>query len=294
MKKILILFGVVGVSFSAIFVRLSTVPSTVLVFYRVAMAALILCPVVVFKYKQELCRLRKKDIFWCILSGFFLGLHFILYFEALKFTSIASAVVLVDTEVFFVALSMLLLFREKISLIGWIGILATFIGSVLIACADAGGGSNVLLGDFLAFGGAIAMSAYTMIGKVCRKRLSTTVYTFFVYSAAAVTVLMVLLIGGTPVFADEPINWLTALGLAVICTLFGHSVFSWGLKYESASFISTVKLLEPVFSSVLGILLFGEIPGWMVILGGCVIILGIYLYSHFGEKPIKLCIKAER
>ena len=46
MKKLLILLGVVGVSLSAIFVRVSSAPSMVLVFYRVAIAALLLLPVV--------------------------------------------------------------------------------------------------------------------------------------------------------------------------------------------------------------------------------------------------------
>ena len=120
-------------------------------------------------------------------SGAFLGLHFTLYFESLRDTSVAAAVALVDTEVFFVALAMLLLFRETISRGGWLGIGATFAGSLLIAMADAGGGSDLLRGDLLALGGAAAMAVYTMIGKVCRQRISTTVYTLFVYAAAAVT-----------------------------------------------------------------------------------------------------------
>ena len=284
MKKILILLGVVGVSLSAIFVRVSTAPSMVLVFYRVAIAAMLLLPVVLLRHRQAMKALQGRDILLCTLSGIFLGLHFTLYFESLKYTSIASAVVLVDTEVFFVALAMLLLFREKISVLGWLGISATFAGSVLIALADAGSGSNILLGDLIALGGAAAMSVYTLIGKVCRRHISTTVYTFIVYSTAAITVLILLLCSGTSVFGYAPVNLLTALGMALFCTLLGHSVFSWGLKYVSASFIATVKLLEPVFACMMGILFFGEIPGWLVILGGGLVILGVYLYARLGEN----------
>ena len=127
------------------------------------------------------------------------------------------------------------------------------------------------------------MAVYTMIGKVCRQRISTTVYTLFVYAAAAVTVLVLLLAGGTPVFGYAPRNLWAAAGLAVFCTLLGHSVFSWGLKFESASFIATIKLLEPVFSSVFAFFLFGEVPAWLTVLGGVVVILGVYLYARFGE-----------
>ena len=93
-----------------------------------------------------------------------------------------------------------------------------------------------------------------------------------------------LCIGGTPVFGYEPANYLTALGMAVFSTLLGHSIFSWGLKYESASYICTVKLMEPVFASVLGLLIFGEAPDLIVVIGGCIVILGVYLYAGFAEK----------
>ena len=278
MKKLCLLLGVVGMSLSAIFVRLASAPSMVLVFYRVALSALLLLPLVLLRHRAELSGLTGRDIGLYILSGAFLGLHFTLYFESLRDTSVAAAVALVDTEVFFVALAMLLLFRERIPRGGWLGIGATFAGSLLIAMADAGGGS-----DLLRVGGAAAMAVYTMIGKVCRKRISTTVYTLFVYAAAAVTVLVLLLAGGTPVFGYAPRNLWAAAGLAVFCTLLGHSVFSWGLKFESASFIATIKLLEPVFSSVFAFFLFGEVPAWLTVLGGGIVILGVYLYARFGE-----------
>lgn len=287
MKKLLILLGVVGVSLSAPLVRLSSAPSMVLVLYRVAMAAVLLLPYALLRSREELRRMSRKTLALCLLSGLFLGLHFTLYFEAIRHTSIASAVALVDTEVFFVAFLMLFLFREKIPLRAWLGILLTFAGSLLIALSDAGGGDNILLGDALALTGALCMAVYTMIGKVCRRELTTTAYTLLVYFSAALTVLVILLARGTPLLGYEPFNWLTALGMAVFCTLLGHSVFSWGLRYESASFISTVKLLEPVFAALLGLLLFREIPKTQVILGGCIVILGVFVYTRFAEAKSK-------
>ena len=283
MKKLLIILGVLGVSLSAPLIRIATAPSMVLVLYRVAIAAALLLPYALLRNRAELWAIEKKELFLCLASGFLLGLHFSCYFQALYYTSIASAVVLVDTEVFFVALLMLILYRERIPKRAWPGILITFAGSVVIAVSDAGGGSNVLLGDLIALAGAACMAGYTIIGKSCRQRITTTTYTVLVYLSASVTVLAVLLCRGIPISGYEPVNWLSALGMAVFCTLLGHSVFSWGLKYESAAFISTVKLLEPVFASLLGILLFREIPKAPVVFGGCIVILGVYLYTRFSE-----------
>jgi len=284
MKRIIVLLGVAGVSMSAILVRWSTAPSLVLVFYRVALAAALLCPWVLLRCRTELKALRGRDAALCLVSGAFLGLHFAAYFESLRWTSIASSVVLVDTEVFFVALATVLLLRQKLGRQAWLAIALTFGGSVIVAMADTAAGSDVLRGDLIALSGALFMAVYTMIGTVCRRRLSTTVYTFLVYLAAAVTVLAIALVSGTALTGYGSVNLLTALGMAVFCTLLGHSVFSWGLKYLPPAFISTVKLLEPVIAAVWGLFLFGERPGLSVILGGFIIIFGIALYGRATEN----------
>lgn len=280
MKRLLVLLGVAGTSLSAVLVRWSTAPSLILVFYRVAMAALLLSPVVLTGHRQELRSLKRRELLLSLVSGAFLGLHFAAYFEALRFTSIASAVVLVDTEVFFVALASVLFLRQKLPKKAWLAIVLTFGGSVAVAMADTAAGSDALRGDVIALAGALFMAVYTMIGVVCRKSVSTTVYTFLVYLSAAGTVLLIALFSGLPLMGYGGVNYLTALGMAVFCTLLGHSVFSWGLKYLPPAFIATVKLMEPVFASVWGLVLFGERPGFLVILGGAVIISGIALYSR--------------
>lgn len=279
MKRLIVLLGVAGVSLSAVFVRWSTAPSLVLAFYRMAFSALLLAPVAVAR-RAEFRALRRRELLLSLLSGAFLGFHFTCYFEALRWTSIASAVVLVDTEVLFVALASVLVLRKRLSRRAWAAVLLAFGGSVTVALADVSAGAGALRGNLFALSGALCMAAYTMLGTVCRRRLSTTVYTWLVYAAAAGIVLLAALAGRQPLTGWGPVNLLTALGMAVFCTLLGHSVFSWGLKYLSPAFISTVKLLEPVFASVWGLLLFAERPGFQVILGGGVILLGIGLYSR--------------
>lgn len=284
MKKLIIILGVIGVSLSAPLVRISTAPAMILAFYRVAMASVILLPYVLVRNREEMKGMTKKDWILAVISGVCLGLHFSLYFESLRYTSIASSVVFVDTEVFFVALIMLMVFKERIPLLGWAGIMATFLGSVIIALSDSGSGEGALLGDMIALTGAVVVAVYTIIGKVLRQRISTTTYTLLVYIAASLTVLVLLLITGVPLTGYQPVDYWAAFGMAVFCTLLGHSVFSWGLKYESAAFISNSKLLEPVFASLIGIVLFREIPRPAVILGGLIVIGGVFLYTRVSES----------
>ncbi len=280
MKRLTVLLGVAGVSLSAILVRYSTAPSMVLVFYRVFFAACLLLPAVLLRHRAELRSLPAGKVVLSILSGVFLGFHFAAYFESLRYTSIASSVVLVDTEVFFVALGSLVILKRKISRKAWLAIFLTFAGSAAVAMADTAAGADALWGDLLALSGALLMAVYTLIGAALRKEVSATVYTFLVYLSAAAAAAAVTAAQGMAFTGHGAINYLTALGMAVFCTLLGHSVFSWGLKYLPPAFISTVKLLEPVLASLWGLLLFGEVPPLAVALGGAVVIAGIALYSR--------------
>ena len=282
MKKAIIILGVLGTAFSAILVRYSDAPSTVLVFYRMLFSVLLLSPVSLLFHKREFTDIRLREIGLCVGSGIFLGMHFFCYFQSLQYTGIASSVVLVDTEVFFVALGGALFLRERLSAAGWLSILITFAGSVVVVLGDMGGGR--LAGNILALCGAVCSAVYTLIGRSCRRRMSTTVYTWIVYLSAGAAVLPASLLTGSPVLPVSLRNLAVALGLAVLCTLLGHSIFSWGLKYESASFVSVVKLLEPVFASLLGIFLFREIPAVTSVAGGILIIGGIVLCIVSGQR----------
>lgn len=280
MKRFLVLLGVAGVSLSAVFVRWSTAPSLVLALYRMVFSAALLAPYTLLRHRAALRALTRRDALLCLASGAFLGLHFAAYFESLRWTSIASSVMLVDTEVLFVALGSVLLLKKKLPGKAWLAVALAFGGSVVIAMADTAAGPDAVRGDVIALSGALCMAVYTMIGAVCRRRLTTAVYTFLVYTAAAVTLLAITLANGISLTGHGTVNYMTALGMAVFCTLLGHSVFSWGLKYLPPAYISTVKLLEPVFASVWGLLLFAERPGLLTVLGGAVIICGIALYSR--------------
>ena len=284
MERVIVLLGAVGTSTSSLFVRVATAPSRILALYRVIFATLILTPWVLLRHRQEVREMARRTVLLCLCSGMFLGLHFVAYFEGVRATSIAASAVLVNMGAIFVPLGGMLFLKTRLSGRAWAAILIAFAGSLVVAMADLSGGST-LKGNLLTLLSAVLSAAYTLVGSVCRRGgLSTTVYTYFVYGSAAVTVLIASLISGLPLTGYGARNLLAALGLAVFCTLLGHSVYSWGLKYLSAPYISTLKLVDPLFASVWGLLLFQERPGVQVILGGLVVIFGIALYCRVADK----------
>ena len=282
---IMIVVGVLGISLSSIFVKYSQAPSAVTAAYRLLWTVLLLTPVVLGKapVRRELARAPKKLVWLSILSGLFLAIHFVLWFESLRHTSVASSTTIVCTEVIWVCLGFCLFLKGRLSGKAILAIGVTLMGSVLIALSDSGSGAG-LYGDVLALLAAIAVAVYTLIGRVVREKLSTTVYTYMVYTACAAVLLATCALQGYSLFAYGWSAALVGLLLAVFSTILGHSIFSWCLKYFSPSFVSASKLCEPVVAAVMAGFLFGELPGWLQIVGGILILGGVLWYSRIEQK----------
>ena len=276
--KSVLLLGVLGISISAILVRYSQAPSVITAVYRLGWTVLLLLPAVLTRFRAELKRVRARDAALCTLSGICLALHFLTWFESLKWTGVAVSTVLVSTEVIFTALGFALFLKGKIPPLGVAAILLAFGGSAVLALAG-GGANSAWYGNLLALAAAFFVALYTLIGRIQRGYLSTTVYTFLTYLACFLTLLLMAVASGTPLVGYGGREWLIGLGLAVLCTLMGHSLFSWCLKFLSPAYVSAAKLCEPVFSGALAVPLFGEIPTPMQLLGAAVILGAVLLYT---------------
>ena len=281
----MIFMGIVGISLSSIFVKYSQAPSAVTAAFRLLWTVLFLTPAVLGKkeMRRELLQTPRKLVFLSILSGIFLAIHFVLWFESLQHTSVASSTTIVCTEVIWVCLGFCLFMKGKLSWKAMAAIAVTLLGSVLIAFSDSDSGAQ-LYGDVLALLAAIAVVVYTLIGREVRSHLSTTVYTYMVYSACAAVLVLTCLVQRHSLagFGWSPV--LVGLLLSVFSTILGHSIFSWCLKYFSPAFVSASKLCEPVVAAAIAAILFGEIPAWLQILGAALILGGVLWYSRIERK----------
>ena len=282
---IMIVVGVLGISMSSIFVKYSQAPSAVTAAWRLLWTVLLLTPVVLGKrpVRQELVQTPKKLMWLSILSGLFLAIHFVLWFESLQHTSVASSTTIVCTEVVWVCLGFCLFLKGRLSWKAIAAIGVTLFGSVLIAFSDSGSGGQ-LYGDILALLAAIAVAVYTLIGRVVREKLSTTVYTYMVYTACAAVLVITCATQGSSLLAYGWSAVIVGFLLAVFSTILGHSIFSWCLRYFSPAFVSASKLCEPVVAAIMAGFLFGELPGWLQAIGGGLILGGVLWYSRIEAK----------
>ena len=285
----MIIIGVLGISLSSIFVKYSNAPSSVTAAYRIIWTVLLMTPVVFSKkeVRKELFTVDKKTALLCALSGLFLAIHFAVWFESLRLTSVASSTTIVCTEVIWVSLGYCLFMKGKLSVKAIVAIIITLVGSILIALSDSASGGTHLSGDMLALLAAIASAVYTLIGRNVRSHVSTSVYTYIVYFVCAVVLLITCSIQGYNVFDLEISAVIVGLLLAVFSTILGHSIFSWCLKFFTPSFVSASKLCEPVVAAIFAVFLFSEIPTAMQIVGSIIILGGVYYYSRIEKNNNK-------
>jgi len=277
--------GIVAVSTGAIFARLADAPALVTAAYRVGLATLILLPFALWKSGAELRGLSRRQVGLAGLSGLFLALHFALWIASLDYTSVANSVVLVNTVPLWVALLAPLVTSDRIGRRTVLSAVLCVGGAAAIGAEGASLGGDVLRGDMLAVGGAMAAAVYIVLGRKLRANLSLLSYVTVCYGCAAVTLWLLVLILRLPVLGFSTQTYWAFLGMAVISQVVGHTSYNWSLKWFSSSLVAVSLLGEPIGSSILAYFIFGEELTMVKLAGGGLILVGIYLAAAPKKKP---------
>ncbi len=279
--------GIAAVSSASILIkyaRAEQIPPLVIAAARLTLASAVLLPLAWTNARDEIRSLTRRDFVWAFVSGIFLALHFAFWISSLDYTSVMSSVVFVATNPLFVALASVLLLHESLGRGTWVGILIAVVGGFIIGGTDLGASEATLSGDLLALGGAVAGSAYVLIGRRLRATLSLVAYIGIVYGVAALVLLAMALVSGASFVGYSPLGYLLLVLLALVPQLLGHSSFNYALKYLSAALVAVILLAEPVGATLLAVPLLREVPSPLKLVGGALVLVGIFVATRGGEK----------
>jgi drug/metabolite transporter (DMT)-like permease len=269
--------GIIAISTASIFIKLCDAPVLIIATYRMMLASLVLMP---FACHEKTWRgWERNELGWPLLSGLFLSLHFAFWIASLKYTSVASSVVLVTTHPIFVGIGGWFFLKERIGLNLIFGIAFSVLGSGLISYGDMSLSKEALMGDGFALLGAISASGYLLVGRKMRKDRDLISYIFPVYSTAGLILILFALIFQEPFFgySSSTYLYLYLFLLALIPQLMGHTTFNWALKYLPASMVAIARLGEPIGSTLLAYFILGEGLTILKVLGGVFIFAGILI-----------------
>ncbi len=291
---LILLLGVGAVSTGAVFARLAidaadqrSVPFSLFVAtMRLGFAALLLLPRWRQVGRQPPTRAAAG---LAIAAGLALAAHFATWISSLSFTSIAASTTLVTTNPVWVALLAWWWWGERPRRATVLGIAIALTGGLLIAGSGSGGsspGSQPLLGDALALVGSWCASLYFLLGRAAQQRgLSVGSYATIAYSTAALALLPLPLLVGDGYGGYPGSVYFYGVLMALVPQLLGHTSCNWALRWLSPTLVTLSILFEPVGSSLLGWLIFQEVPSPLVLVGAAVLLAGVAIAVLSQRSP---------
>ncbi|MGD1886073.1 MAG: DMT family transporter [Cohaesibacteraceae bacterium] len=214
------------------------------------------------------------------------------FFYSLSVVPLADATAIAFTAPLYLALLGWLVLKEPVSPRSWLAVVIGLIGVFIIA-SDAWASTGAFTG---ALSGYIAASVASLAyaGVLIMTRLhaaSDPVPTMITLQSAFSGLLALPFLGltvagfaidGRPfVLPDVDTLWLV-LGIGVLGTI-GHLFMAWGFKHAEAAKLGPMEYTSLLWAAFYGFLLFGEVPGWRLLIGCVFIIAGTWIVMR-GER----------
>jgi len=264
---------------AAILIRFLTGVSVfAIAFWRLIIASLMLGVIFLALRRSFNWNLLRKNIGRVSVLGILLGVHFILFVSAVLDTTIINATILVNTTPIWSMFVSSLIFKLKPSRRTAIGIALSFFGVAIITFADASSGvwTLQLKGDLEAVLAAVLEAFYLSYGRETRRKASLPPLMFTIYVVSALTVLITGAVAGASFdFPSQSTLILALVGLGVLPTALAHSFYFSSLSHLKSFETATMALLEPVGATLLGILVFTQIPKPIFVVGAALVLVGI-------------------
>ena len=229
----------------------------------------------------------RKDLPWFLAAG---GIGFFFYMIAFNQGQVtvtaATGSVVIATVPVITALFARFLYGEKLMSFQWWAIGVEFLGVTVLTLMNSTFSINTgLLWLFLA---ALALSLYNLL-----QRKLTKTYTALQASAYSIILGTCMLAVFAPTAIREvsqaPAMQYFYLAVLGVCSS-AVAYVSWAKAFSKAkktSQVSNYMFVTPFLTSILGFLLAGEVPDRATLIGGGIILLGVFLFNFGG----KICIK---
>jgi len=273
----LLSLGVIGVGTSGPVIAASMMPVASLIFWRNLGGAVMMAPFAIKKAEWK-SREQRQALGLSTLAGFFLAMHFICFFIAMRYTSVATGTALTAMQPVFTAIY----FKIRGGIIpsrAWSGMFIAFLSVLLITGIDFQISLRSFAGDLFAILGAVLSAAYILIGSKAQQRLSTSTYTTACYLTCAATGLLIALTTGSQVMHFEARQWWLVAALIIGAQFLGHTMFNMTLPRVSPVVVSLIVFFEVPVCAIIAYFWLDQIPPAGIIPGiiGLLIGCGIFV-----------------
>lgn len=282
-KNVLILHLTVLIwGFTGVLGELISVSALHLVLYRVVIAALSLF--IYFIVKGRSVHVNKDVLIQTILVGAVVGLHWVLFFHAIKISTVSVTLVTLSSTTLFTSILEPLINKKRISKTD-VGIgLIILLGIYLIFKFEFQYVWGILCGLCCAFFASI----FSIFNARMVKKTSATLITFYEMLGAFLCVSVIMLITGK--FNQDMwlvgTDWAYLLLLGVVCTAVAYVLGVAVMKELSAFTVALTTNMEPVYGIILAIIIFGnkETMSLGFYIGALIVLGAVFLYPYIKTK----------
>jgi drug/metabolite transporter (DMT)-like permease len=277
--------GAVCIGFSAIFTKWALVPGPVSAFYRVLIATVVLS----VPYALHSLRARREAerprmtprIMWGVaLAALFFALDLGLWNTSLAFTSAANSTLLGNTSTVWVSIGAMLIFHESLKRRFWLGMFMAFAGAVIIVGRDAFEHPNLGWGDLLAVGSSLFYAGYLLSTQRVRQHVGTLPFMWLSSAVGTLFLFAYVLAVGSNLTGFSEDTWRALLALGIISHALGWMAINYSLGHLPAPIASVSLLSQPVITALLAVPLLAEPLSAYQIVGGLLVLLGIYIVNR--------------
>ncbi len=278
--------GVFAIGWSALFVRWSAVPGWTSAFWRMALAQLVFVPWALVSRRSSSRRPSRAAVRDAVIAGVFFAADLALFNSAVMMSSAANATLLGTNAPIFVALGAWLLYRDRPTKRFWVGFALSFVGMTAIAGMDIMRHPHLGLGDAFAVGGAACYAGYLLYVRRSRQEIDALPFSAISGVAATVTLLVICLAIGTPLRGFAAQSWWALIGLALVTQVAGHLSVAYSLGRLPVSRTSIALLGQAPLTAILAWPLLGERITLLQVVGGTLVLAGIYVVNRTPHAPI--------
>jgi drug/metabolite transporter (DMT)-like permease len=278
--------GVLLLGTGPMFVKFVKANGTVVAFYRLLFASVMLMlPVLVSSENKISASDKDKSVLWVLLGGISFAINIGLWCSALNYTSASIVTLLDNTAPIWVGLFGWLVLGKKQNRFYWWGLSMTLAGSILLV-----GSSRVslndqeFLGNMLSLASGISYAAYILITQQARRMVSSLRYSWLVSSIGA----LLLFVFGLATGALKQTLSLQGYLLIFLMSL-SSQVLGWYLVNDAlgklpAAAASVALVGQPLVVTVLGVFILREIPSFFQVIGGVACLIGIIIVQCSFKK----------
>ena len=265
--------GILGIGASGPIIAKSQMPVPTMIFWRNIIGGLVMLPFALARGEWK-SKEQRRAIRWSVLAGLLLGSHFICFFWAMKFTSVATGTALTATQPIFAAIFVKLT-GGHIPRKSFGGMLIAFASVIIITGFDLNLSVRSFQGDLMAVVGGALGAAYMVIGAKVQRDISTSTFTSVCYIVCGLSMLPIIFLTNSPFTGFTSYEWLLLTSLIIGTQLLGHTLFNFSLKRVSPAVVSLIIFFEVPVSAILAFIWLdqkppaGTIPGIIGLLFGC-------------------------